>query len=102
MNQDAPRYTSDAAGQVYRDGQLYLQLALSTPPDDRKPEAAFVAALLNAADDQGRPGRRIFADGERHEFLRPAGVAEVRLRAREPGSASVFSPRRAGGGAQEA
>lgn len=72
MNIVLPRYTSDAAGQIYRDGQLYLQLALSTPPDDRKPEAAFVAALLNASHDQARPGRRIFRDDERHDFLRPA------------------------------
>lgn len=46
------RYTSDAAGQIYRDGSLYLQVSLNTRPDDRKAIAAGVAAILNDPSPQ--------------------------------------------------
>lgn len=77
--QPAPRYTSDAAGQVYLDGALLWQVALSTRPRDREAMAQELAALLNAAEEQGRPGRRIFTDGERYEFLRPADMPSRRV-----------------------
>jgi hypothetical protein len=69
--QALPSHTSDDAGQVYKDGQLLWQCALSVPPGDRAGLAADLAALLNRAAPR-RPGRRIFGDGERHDFLRPS------------------------------
>lgn len=99
MNQEAPRYTSDAAGQVLRDGAILWQVALSTSLREREGLARDLAALLNRAEEEewAKPGRRIFGDGERHEFLRPADaparavplggetrLAQPRLRAAPP------------------
>lgn len=82
MIQEVPRYTSDAAGQVYRDGSVLWQVALSTSPRERKALARDLAELLNRAEDAAwaeAPRRRIFPDGERHEFLRPLETASDRL-----------------------
>lgn len=85
------RYTSDAAGQVYRDGNLYLQLALSVPSRDRKPEAAFVAAALEgiAALSPPRteaPGeverlygvlRWLYVNGVKPDYERPQEISNA-------------------------
>lgn len=93
MNQELPRFTVDPAGYVRRDGQPYCKLDLAALAEEREAEALRLVALLNGDEAQGQPGRRIFADDERHDFLRPqegAGTRRAHIfagRPRDPGAA---------------